>query len=117
MALLIGAVAVMARELRAARVSAERLDSLDAARMQRDAECEAAARRVDALLGVVASVHLHAQAGANHFDKAASMYDGSHWLLPIFSEAQFGASRMRAIERTTAEVLRLTQGDHHGRQR
>lgn len=77
----------------------------------------AAERRVDVVLGVIAKVHLHAKIGAGNFDKAAATVPQAAWLDPIFEEAQFGASRMRAIERTTAQVLLLTQGDHHGRER
>lgn len=76
-----------------------------------------AERRIDALLGVIAKIHLHAQAGANNFDKAAGTVPQPAWLEPIFAEAQFGASRMRAIERTAEQVLQLTRGDQHGRER
>lgn len=77
----------------------------------------AADRRVDAVLDVIAKVHLHAKIGANHFDKAAGIVPQPAWLDPIFEEAQFGASRMRAIERTTEQVLLLTREDQHGRER
>jgi hypothetical protein len=77
----------------------------------------AAERRIDALLGVMAETLKHATIGAANFDKAASMVPQPAWLEPVFEEAQFGASRMRAIERTTEKVLLLTRGDQHGRQR
>lgn len=76
-----------------------------------------AERRIDALLSVVADIHLHAKMGAEHFDRAAATVPQPAWLEPVFEEAQFGASRMRAIERTAGEVLLLTRGDQHGRQR
>ena len=74
-----------------------------------------AERRIDALLRVVADVHLHARTGAGNFDKAAATVPQAAWLDPIFEEAQLGASRMRAIERTAEQVLLLTRGDQHGR--
>lgn len=116
-ALLAVSVYVMRRELLAAKASAANLHALDLARTHREDRAASAERRVDSLLGVVTSIHLHAREGAGNFDKAMGLYDGSHWLLPIFSEAQFGASRMRAIERTADEVLLLTRGDQHGRER
>lgn len=74
-----------------------------------------AERRVDALLRVICDVHLHAKTGAGNFDRAASKVPQTAWLDPIFEEAQFGASRMRAIERTAEQVLLLTRGDQNGR--
>ena len=79
---------------------------------QRRAAAEA---RVDAVLRSVATIHLHAKIGASNFDKAAGMIPQAAWLDPVFEEAQFGASRMRAIERTAEQVLLLTRGDQHGR--
>ena len=78
-----------------------------------------AERQRDALrgqvLGLLARMLEHASEGGNNLDKAAGMYDGSHWLLPIFSEAQLGASRMRAIERVVREAIRAIKEEDHGR--
>lgn len=81
---------------------------------QRRAEAE---RRIDALLGVMAETLKHATIGAANFDKAASMVPQPAWLEPAFEEAQYGASRMRAIERTLSQAMLLTRGDQHGRER
>ena len=78
-----------------------------------------AERQRDALRGQVLSflgdVLKHAAPGANHFDKAMGLYDGAAWLLPMFSEAQYGASRMRAIERVVREAIRAIKEEDHGR--
>jgi len=80
-----------------------------------------AERQRDALRGQVldflGDVLKHAESGGNHFDKGAAMYAGEHWLLPMFSEAQFGASRMRAIERVVKEAMRAIKEEDHGRER
>lgn len=68
------------------------------------------------VLAFLGDVLKHAESGGNNFDKAAGMYDGAAWLLPMFSEAQYGASRMRAIERVTREAIRAIgrRRDDHG---
>ena len=74
-----------------------------------------AERQRDALrgqvLGLLARMLEHASEGGNNLDKAAGMYDGSHWLLPIFSEAQLGASRMRALEKVAREAIQAIGRD------
>ena len=77
-------------------------------RREAERQCDALRGQVLDLLGKMLD---HAEKGGNDLDKAAGMYDGSHWLLPMFSEAQFGASRMRALERVAREAIQAIRRD------
>lgn len=84
-------------------------------RREAERKCTEIERQREALRGQVlkllGEMLEHAEKGGNHLDRAAGMYDASYWLMPMFSEAQFGASRMRALERVAREAIQAIGGE------